>query len=311
MKIAITGGTGLIGSYLIPKLLERDHEILVISRGGKSIENVEILKADPSLTGDWQDQLKDVHAMVNLAGENIFAKRWTSKQKEKLIDSRVNTTKNLVSALNSSGTANPVMISISGADYYPSNKGEKTYTESDHPGTSFLSELCINWEEPVNSLEDKVRSVIFRLGVVFSHTNKGAEKMFLPHKMHFGGIIGSGKQIYSWIHIDDIVSLIVDAVENEKFKGTYNAVSPDPLSLGELTRIGGNILGRRTWTWVPGIMLKIVLGERADMLLKGKAISSKKLEDLGYEFKFSTAESALLDIFEKSEHYKVSSKYQG
>lgn len=311
MKIAITGGTGLVGSYLIPILLEKGHEIIVISRGGKNIDNVEILEADPSVAGDWQDRLKDVDAVVNLAGENIFAKKWTSRQKEKLIDSRVNTTKNLVAALNKSETVKTVMISISGADYYPSNMGEKIFTETDKPGTSFLSELCINWEEPVNSLETNVRSVIFRLGVVFSHTNKGAEKMFLPHKMHFGGIIGSGKQIYSWIHIDDIVSLIVGAVENEKFEGVYNAVSPDPLPLSDLTRIGGDILGRRTWTWVPGIMLRIVLGERADMLLKGKAISSKKLEDIGYDFKFISAKNALLDIFEKSEHYKVSPNYQG
>ncbi len=301
MKVLITGGSGLIGSYLIPELLSHNHHVTIISRSGKIINGVETIHADPTIEGDWMDKI-DCDVIINLAGENIFARRWSDKQKKRLIDSRVETTKNMVKLINSSNSQSPLLVSISGSDYYPYGDATIDYKEENSSGDSFLAKLCIEWESPIDAC--KARSVIFRLGVVFSHTGKTAVQMFLTHKFFIGGWIGSGKQIYSWIHIHDVVSAIMFAINND-IDGVYNLASPDSMEMKKLAKIGGKLLGRWTWTFVPGFILKLLLGERADMLTRGRKLSPEKIISSGFIFKYNDAENALHEIFENNDKFRL------
>lgn len=303
MKIAITGGTGMVGSYLIPLLQEENHEISVISRSKTQMEGCTLIQADPTKAGEWMDQLSEIDVIINLAGENIFRKRWTSKQKERLINSRVLTTINAVQSINKSKSDSPVIISISGSDYYPNNENNHKFKEDDEPGNSFLSMLCEKWEKPLEECNPRVRKIVFRMGVILSHTGKGAERMFFTHKFHIGGWIGNGKQIYSWIHINDVVNAISYVLKNE-VTGTFNLIANNQ-TMRSLVKIGGRLMGRWTWTFVPSFLLKIILGERAEMLIGGRALSNVKLIDSGFSFTYTNAEDALKEIFANSKLFSL------
>ncbi|MHA2249555.1 MAG: TIGR01777 family oxidoreductase [Candidatus Kariarchaeaceae archaeon] len=299
MNIFVTGGTGLIGNELIHELLQKGYAVTVLTRNAQSVKNawkkqVKLVEADSVIPGRWMEEINLHEGIVNLAGENIFTKRWTSKRKKQLLDSRVKTTTNLVKAVKNAKTPPKFFISASGADYYPSSS-EIEYTEEFKGDSSFLSLLCEEWEKPVHELVE-TRYIIFRFGVSFSKTGKSAERMFFPHKLFLGGYIGSGKQWMSWIHIEDFTGLIVWAIEEPIESGIYNAAAPDPLPSKTIAKLGGKILGRPTWTWVPGFVLKLILGERATMLLEGRKISPRKVIQQGYEFKFPSLEEALEDV---------------
>ncbi len=299
MKITVTGSTGLIGTHLIPKLIDGGHEVTIITRNRQNAENlsdeVKIVEGNLYEMGNWCNIIKSEDVIINLAGENIFSKRWTNGQKKKILDSRSIITNNLASVVESEDGNISQIISMSGVDYYPSDL-IKTYNEEDNPADGFLGEVCKNWEKPILGIsKENVKRTVLRMGVVFSKTGKGAEKMFLPHKLMVGGKLGSGKQIYSWLHIDDFVGSILFAID-EQLDGVFNVVSPDTKSMKELAVIGGKILKRPTWTWLPGFILKIVLGERAVMLLEGRVVSPEKIINKGFTYKFIKAEDALSDI---------------
>lgn len=300
MKIAVTGSTGLIGTHLIPILIDTGHEVSIITRNSKNAkkilpDGVRIIEGSLYEMGEWCNEVKSVDVIINLAGENIFSKRWSNKQKTKILESRSIITGNLAGLVEDPDSSISQIISMSGVDYYPSDLN-KMYNEEDEPASGFLGEVCRQWENPIRKISKKnVSRTVLRMGVVFSNTGKGAEKMFISHKFLMGGKVGSGDQIYSWLHIDDFVGSIIFALD-KKLDGIYNVVSPEVKSMKELAVIGGKILRRPTWTWLPGFILKIILGERADMLLEGRAVSPDKLIDKGYKFKFPSAEDALRDI---------------
>ncbi len=299
MKILITGGTGLIGNYLVAKLIDMEYSVSVITRNRERVMNdwinqVKLIEADPIIPGIWMDEINGQDVIINLAGENIFAKRWTSKQKARLIASRVETTKNLVRGINKAHEKPKLIINASGSDFYPSHP-DLIFKEHDNQGEGFLSHLTQIWEKPLGDL-DQIRTVIFRFGMVFSKTGKGAERMFTPHKLLLGGKIGSGNQWYSWIHIEDVTGTIIWSIINSNIQGIFNGVAPQPMKMNEISKVGGQILNKPTWTWLPGFILKIILGERAVMLLEGRNVSSEKLIEQGYEFKYPTIKEALEDI---------------
>lgn len=303
MRIFITGGTGVLGSDLIPKLLSKNHEISVLTRQSKLkkdwVDKVTIIQGDPTIKGEWMDSLEDQDVIINLAGQSIISKRWSKKQKLKLYDSRIQSSRNIVETIVDRKLTPKVVISPSGADYYPPHK-DKVYEETDTPQDSFLGNLTKDWEAEFTPLHDVgVRTVIFRFGVGFSRTGKLTERMFLPHKLFVGGWIGSGKQWLPILHIDDFSGVMIWAMENESMDGTYNAAIDDDQTMKNLAKIGGKIMGRWTWTFVPGFVLKLVLGTRAQLLLNGRKMSPKKLLDTGYKFKFATAQAVLLDVLGK------------
>jgi len=303
MKIFVTGGTGSVGDILVQNLLDSNHDVTVITRDKNHVDNtwkdqVQIVEGDVTQPGDWLDHLAGQDGIVNLVGENIFGKRWTEKQKQRILHSRSDPAEILVNHIKSMDNPPSVVVSVSGTDYYPTSE-DQIFEEDDPRGDGFLADVCEAWESPIRSLKESgVRHVIYRMGVAFGYSGGGAERMFLTHKFFVGGWVGSGSQIYSWIHIRDFAGLLQWGLEHNEIEGTYNGVAPEYKSMKELAEIGGTIMGRWTWTWAPGFMLKLVLGERAKLLLKGRAVSSEKVRDAGYQFKFPDAESALADILE-------------
>ena len=298
MKIFVAGGTGLIGSLLVKDLLSKNHEISILSRNKKKVEKqwegkVKAIEGNVTQSGSWQVELNGQDAVINLVGENIMKKRWTKKRKQVLYDSRIESTKNLVTAVQKATEKPTIFISVSGADYYPTDM-DKVFNEEDDPGTSFLSKVCADWEAPLSGLEG-VRITIFRFAVAFSHSGKTAELMFIPHKLFAGGWVGSGKQPLMVIHMEDMVGSILWALEND-VEGIFNSACPEMLRFKEVAKIGGKILHRWTWTWMPGIILKVVLGKRADTLLKGRFISTEKIQQAGYAYKYKTVKDILEDV---------------
>lgn len=308
MKVFITGGTGLIGRHLIPKLIDKKYDVYVLSRNQEKAQKklgdkVTVIVGNPTEGGSWIDELANMDVVINLVGENILRKRWTRKQKIKLIESRVESKNNILNALKKQVSSNPnklfTLITPSGVDYYPPSKTEE-FTEMDPPAKNFIGDLCKKWEPNFEELEgSNIRTVVYRIGVVFTRTGKGAELMFLPHKFFVGSWLGNGKQHFSFIHVDDLVGTIIWAIENDKIEGVFNAVSPETSSLKETTKIGGKIMGRWTWLFLPGFVLRVFLGKRSDLLLKGRKVSSKKIQEAGYKFLYPTIEETLTDILGK------------
>lgn len=308
MKVFITGGTGLIGRHLIPELIDKKHDVYVLSRNQEKAQKklgdkVTVIAGNPTESGPWMDELANMDAVVNLVGENILRKRWTRKQKIKLLESRVESKNNIFKALDGHMLTNPnkkyTLISPSGVDYYPSSK-TREFTELDPPADNFIGDLCKNWEPNIKHLElTNIRTVVYRIGVVFTRTGRGAELMFLPHKFFVGSWLGNGKQHFSFIHIEDLVGSIIWAIENDEVKGVFNAVCPETASLKETAKIGGKIMGRWTWLFLPGFVLRILLGKRADLILKGRKVSSNKIQEAGYKFLYPTIEDTLIDILGK------------
>lgn len=308
MKIFLTGGTGLIGGHLIPSLLENKHEVFVLTRNEKKAqkklgEAVNMIIGNPTEQGPWTDKLGEMDVIINLVGANILRKRWSKKRKEELYNSRILSKTNILDALRKHSSNNPdkkfTLISPSGVDFYPDSEA-KEFIETDSVADNFVGGLCKDWEPNNEDLKDlNIRTIVYRIGVVFTKTGKGAELMFLPHKFFVGSWLGNGKQHFSFIHIDDLIGAILWALENEEVEGTFNAVSPETFSLKETTKIGGKIMGRWTWLFMPGFILRIILGKRADLLLKGRKVSSKKIQDAGYTFLYPTVESTLIDILGK------------
>ncbi len=308
MKIFVTGGTGLIGGHLIPNLLKNNHEVFILTRNKKKAQKklgdkINTVVGNPTEQGTWMDNLGEMDVIINLVGANILRKRWSKKRKEELYNSRIISKNNVLDALRKHSTSNPenkiIFISPSGVDFYPvSETGE--LNETDPVADNFIGTLCKDWEPNNEDLKGlNVRIIVFRIGVVFTKTGRGAELMFLPHKFFVGSWLGNGKQHFSFIHIDDLVGSIIWALENEEVQGTFNLVCPETFSLKETAKVGGKIMGRWTWLFMPGFFLRIILGKRADLLLKGRKVSSKKIQDAGYTFLYPTVESTLIDILGK------------
>ena len=215
-QVLVIGATGFVGSQLIPHLLEKKFNVSILTRSSNKMNHVwkdcvNIIEADGSILGDWMDIIPQHDIIVNLAGENIFAKRWTSKRKQKLTQSRVATTQNIASGIKKASEQAQVFISVSGTDYYPPDD-TKLYEETDTPGNSFLAKLCQQWEQPLLSLERSTRWVILRFGASLSSSGTGAERMFKPLKFFIGGTIGDGKQWINWLHIDDFIGITTRAM---------------------------------------------------------------------------------------------------
>lgn len=301
MKVAITGATGFVGTRLVEKLQKQGNEIIVLTRNpqrGKEIfpnstfPQVTIVSYSPqSYTGT---ELSQCQAVVNLAGQPI-AERWTPEYKQEILNSRKLVTSNLVKLI---GEANPkpqVLINASAIGYYGTSE-TATYDETSPPGGDFLAEVCQTWEREAKKVEDfGVRLVILRIGIVLG--NGGAlAKMINPFKLFAGGPIGTGRQWFSWIHIDDLVNLIITALNNEQYRGVYNATSPNPVRMSEFCQTLGETLGRPSWLPVPGIALELLLGEGAKVVLEGQEVLPKQTEAIAFEYQYPRLKEALNSI---------------
>ena len=301
MKIAITGATGLVGSRLVPQLQEKGHQILVFTRNPSKAQkvfptanNIEIVQYTPQESGEWQKKVSGCDAVVNLAGQPI-AERWSPQQKTAIMESRQIGTRKLVEAIAMAEDKPKVLVSGSAIGYYGTSD-TATFEETSNSGNDFLSQVCQNWEAEAQKVtEYGVRLVIIRIGIVLA--DGGAlGKMIGPFKMFAGGPIGSGKQWFSWIHRDDLVNLIVQAIEREDMSGAYNATAPNPVRMDRLCQTLGEVMNRPSWLPVPDFVLELLLGDGAIVVLEGQQVLPKKTTATGFDYKYPELKPALAEI---------------
>lgn len=304
MKILITGATGFVGKKLTNKLTSMGHEIHVLTRDK---QKAKIVFPDASVTSfEWKNNLDlppiealiGINGVINLMGENIAARRWTDNQKKLLKESRVNSTENLVKQIESSFTS-PLdfFISASAIGIYPVNIS-KVLDEDSRPGETYLAGLCRQWEAAMNGLTKCKRKVIVRTGVVLEKDGGALKKMLPPFLLGLGGPVGDGNQMMSWIHHDDLVEIYINAALDSNYNGVINATSPNPVSNYDFTKALGSIIRTPTLIPIPKLFLKIVFGEMSTIILDSQTVVSKRLEEVGFKFKYETITKALNAIFQ-------------
>ena len=286
-KIVITGGTGLVGKRLTALLIERKHEVRILSRNPKDKNE---FKRDVSKDFVDEKAIENIDYIIHLAGAGIADKRWTKERKEVIVNSRVATANLLFNKIKEQKIALKGFISASGSNYYGAQTTEKIYKESAPVGTDFLGEVCRKWEAAAHQFKDlNIPVTILRTGVVLSKTGGALEKMRTP----IVSPLGSGNQYMAWIHIDDLCEIYIKAVEGV-LTGVYNTVSPESHTSKTFSKTLARAIKRPYLPIaVPGFLLKLVFGELAIILLEGSRLSSYKLEKKGFVFKYKELESAL------------------
>lgn len=295
MKILLAGATGFIGKPLLQELIRNKHEIYLLSR--HTPKNVPasaiVLNWDGKNLGNWTVQAKDADAVINLSGEGIANERWTAKRKQTLIDSRVQSTRALVSFMKQMPRKPSVFINASAVGYY-GNVPSGNVTETSPKGHGFLAETCELWELEAKAAEELgIRTVLCRLGIVLEKDGGAMAKMLPPFKFFAGGPLGSGEQWFPWIHRDDVIGAILFALENPSISGPVNFTAPSPVTMKIFSQKLGETIHRPSWAPVPGFMLHLMLGEMASMLLEGQCAVPQKLSKAGYHFKYASVEEAL------------------
>ncbi|HLW68210.1 MAG TPA: TIGR01777 family oxidoreductase [Gemmataceae bacterium] len=302
MQIFITGGTGLVGSRLVPHFKQRGDMVLVLSRRANVVAGMdcEMIQGDPTQSGDWQNRAAECDAIVNLAGENIVGKRWNDEVRRTLRESRVKATENCVQALSRqprrSDGSPKVLVNASAIGYYGPH-GDEELDENSPPGNDFLAGICMDWERATVPAKDAgVRVVLARIGVVLANDGGPLAKMLLPFKLGLGGRQGSGKQWFSWVHRDDVVGLIALALDNPVVSGPVNVTAPNPVTNKDFAKTLGRALGRPAFMPTPGFMLKLVMGDGAEIVLTGQRVLPKRAQECGYSFRFPELDGALAEI---------------
>ncbi|MFG6654058.1 TIGR01777 family oxidoreductase [Scandinavium sp. M-37] len=295
MKILITGGTGLIGRHLIPRLLELGHSIIVVTRSPEKAR--QLLDARVELWKGLSEcsNLDGIDAVINLAGEPIADKRWTEEQKQRLCNSRWQITQKLVELIAASSQPPGVFISGSAAGYY-GDLGEVVVTEDEPPHNEFTHKLCARWEQiACGAQSDATRVCLLRTGVVLAPKGGILGKMVPPFKLGLGGPIGNGRQYLAWIHIDDMVNGILWLLDNA-LRGPFNMVSPYPVRNEQFAHALGHALHRPAVLRAPATAVRLLMGESSVLVLGGQRALPKRLEDAGFTFRWYDLEEALGDV---------------
>ncbi|HZV05635.1 MAG TPA: TIGR01777 family oxidoreductase [Gemmataceae bacterium] len=305
MRIFVTGGTGLVGRRIVRRLNERGDQAVILTRRGDHARelfgnNTAVVEGDPMRASGWMDAVADCDAVIHLAGENIFARRWNDDFKKLLMDSRIVSTQHVVEALRrrptrADGQAK-TLVNASAIGYY-GPRGDEELTEESAPGSDFLAKLCIEWEQAARAAASAgIRVAMVRVGVVLDKEGGALAKMLTPFKLGAGGPLGSGRQWMSWIHHDDLVGLFLLAVDNPAARGPINGTAPNPLTNREFSRTLGRVLHRPSFVWTPALALRVVLGEVATVIATGQRVLPKRALELGYSFRYPTLDAALTQI---------------
>lgn len=307
MRVAITGATGFVGSLLVERLQTEGHSVLVLTRNvnhaktvfpSASFPQVEIIAYSPLQSGDWQQRIAGCDGVVNLAGEPIAESRWTAEQKQKILDSRQIGTQRLVEAIAQADPKPSVLVNSSAIGYYGTSENQ-TFDETSAPGQDFLAQVCQAWEAEAEKVKDVgVRLVILRTGIVLGMGGALA-KMLLPFRLFAGGPIGSGRQWFSWIHRNDLVNLILQALTQPEMEGVYNATAPHPVKMSEFCQTLGQIMNRPSWLPVPDFALEMMLGDAAQVVLEGQQVLPKRVQSSDFTYQYSTVKPALEEILHR------------
>jgi uncharacterized protein (TIGR01777 family) len=299
MKIVITGATGFIGRLLTDRLWNQFHSLVLLSRRPPAevgVTKKEWFAWTPGAGGEWEEAVDGADGIINLAGEPIAAKRWSDAQKEKLLSSRIDSTRALVQAIAKAKVKPKFLLSASAVGYYGPH-GDEAVTEQTAPGADFLSRLCVDWEaEALKAEAHGVRVAVVRTGIVLDRGKGALKKMVPPFKMFLGGPLGSGNQWMPWIHIEDEIGLLLFLMESENARGAFNATAPHPVTMDEFAKSLGDALNRPSWVSVPPSALALMLGEMADVLVTGQRALPEAALKLGYDFKYPTIGEALKSL---------------
>ena len=301
-KIVITGATGSIGQRLVQELIKREYEVTVFTRdikksSDKIAREVNVVKWDYERMNDWMNELNGVDAVVHLAGANLSGRRWNKDYKKLAYDSRIISTRNLVEAIKTVEQKPKVFITSSAVGIY-GNRYDEILDETSILGNDFLANLCKDWENEAAKIEEiGVRSVSIRTGLVLAKDEGLLKQLYLPFKLFVGGPLAGGKQWFPWIHIDDIVGIYLQAIDNHNLSGAVNGASPSIVRMKEFAKIFGKVLRRPSLFPIPKLAIKIVAGEVAEYAVMSQRTSAEKIVESGYKFKFEKLEEALRDIF--------------
>lgn len=304
MKIAVTGATGFVGSRLVERLQAEGHQALVLLRDVDKLQqafpsthpNIEGIAYTPKESGTWQQAIAGCDGVVNLAGEPLIGERWTSERKREILASRQLGTQKIVEAIAQAQPKPSVLVNASAIGYYGTSE-TATFDETSAPGNDFLASVCQTWEAEAEKVKQTgTRLVILRLGIVLEMGGAIAQ-MTPPFQFFAGGPIGTGRQWFSWIHREDLVSLILQALTRPDIEGVLNATSPHPVRMAELCNTLGQVLHRPSWLPVPDFALELLLGEAAKVILEGQQVLPKRSQAYGFQYDYPTVKQALEQIF--------------
>ena len=297
MKIFITGGSGFVGTNLSFYLLEKGHSVIAV--GTSSAHNVirhdnfHYISADTTIKGGWQDALKDVDAVINLAGKNIF-KRWSDNYKKQIYNSRILTTRNLVEAMPAKKEI--ILCSTSAAGYY-GDRADEVLKEDALPGNDFAAKVCRDWEKEAFQAETKgIRVAAMRFGVVLGKDGGAFAKMVPAFKFFAGGPLGSGLQWFPWIHMDDLIASIIFILKNPDVKGPLNFCSPNPLRNRDFAKTLGNVLNKPSFMRAPSFIIRLIMGEMGKSLMSSQRAIPDKLLKHGFKFQYPDINNALYNL---------------
>jgi len=295
-QILITGGTGFIGNYLRFELLKSGHFITIVSR---SPEKYAEEQADNQKFVSWENGFKEAveqaDVIINLAGRNLFG-RWNERVKKQIYNSRIESTRKIVEAIEKASSKPDLLISASGVSIY-GDHGDENIDEKTPPADHFLGKLCVDWENEAKRAEKSgVRVANPRIAPVFEGDGGMLEKMKLPFWLGVGGPVGSGSQFVPWIHMRDLCNAILYPIQNENLSGVYNASSPNPETMNRFAKTLGKVMNRPAFFKVPEFALKIVLGEGSKLALESLRVQPTVLMQAGFNFEFTDLEEALADV---------------
>jgi uncharacterized protein (TIGR01777 family) len=301
MKVAVTGATGFVGSRLVARLLAEGHQVVALVRNPDKLwqkfppaeyPQLAAVTYTPQAAGNWQTAIAGCDGVVNLAGEPLAAERWTAERKQEILASRQVGTHLLVETIAAANPRPAVLVSASAIGYYGFSETAE-FTETSPAGNDFLAQVCQAWEAEALQVKDTgTRLVILRLGIVLGMGGAIA-KMLPPFMLYAGGPIGSGRQWFSWIHLDDLVNLILQALTQPEWEGVLNATAPNPVRMKDLCHTMAEVLNRPSWMPVPDFVLEMLLGEAAQVVLQGQQVLPKRTQDLGFQFQYPKVMEAL------------------
>lgn len=298
MQIFITGGTGFIGSHLVERLLAEGHCLTVLTRSASESAREELayLEGDPRQPGEWQKVAAAHDAVINLAGASIF-QPWTEKNKQVIRDSRILTTRHIAEALLESTNGCKLLINASAVGYY-GDRGDEELDEQEPPGNDFLARIAVDWEKEAERCSaGGVRVVLCRFGVVLGEDGGALAKMVPAFKLGLASPLGPGEQWFPWVHINDLVSILIFALNNRDLSGPVNCVAPQPVTNRQMTRALAKALHRPAFLpAVPAFLLKTVLGESAELVLNSHKVVPRKLQEHNYDFAYQDIQTAFREL---------------
>jgi uncharacterized protein (TIGR01777 family) len=301
MRVFMTGGTGFVGSALTESLTKQGHAVTLLTRkirkGRPVLPGVSMVEGNPTEPGAWRKEVADHEVIINLAGASIF-RRWTDAEKRLIHDSRIETTRNLVNALEGRKGMKTTLLSTSAVGYYGFH-GDETLNEETLPGNDFLASVTREWEEEALRAEALgARVILCRFGIVLGSGGGALGEMIPIFNKGLGSPLGSGRQWFSWIHQMDLVRIFLFLMERENLSGPFNCTAPEPVRNKDLTDVLGEVLGKPTFMpSVPSFVIRMIKGEFGNVLLKGQRVLPEKLMEAGFQFQYPDLLNTLQNLF--------------